>query len=97
MLIGLLAGCATSSTPAPLETQCEVEVRNESGTAMNVTAFGRNKMELGRLAQGERATFTELCRVERVSVRGVPDGGGDPVWVVVIMKAGKVVRLVLET
>lgn len=93
----LVAGaCAPSSTPAPLAAECTVEVRNGSRATMEVTAFGRTKMPLGALRPGERTTFTELCRVERVSVRGVPSDGGEPIWVVAVMRAGHVVSVSLD-
>ena len=74
-----------------------MEVHNFAEVALDMTAFGRDKMELGRIEPGAVATFTELCRVERVSVRGVPVGGGSPMWVTAIMREGEVVRVALPT
>jgi hypothetical protein len=92
--------CAPSTTPAPVSAECEVEVWNESGAVLSVTAFGRDKMELGHVDPGERVRFTELCRVERVSVRGgfVDDPSDrDPLWAVAIMRSGRVVRVALRS
>ena len=92
--------CAPSTTPAPVSAECEVEVWNESGAALSVTAFGRDKIELGQVDPGEQVRFTELCRVERVSVRGgFVDGPSDrdPLWVVAVMRPGGVTRVALRS
>ena len=97
LALALGFGCTPSDTPAPLETPCEVEVVNRSDGAMDVTAFGRTIMELGTVGPEDSARFSELCRVERVSVRGVPVGGGDAIWIVAIMRVGGVVSVDLGT
>lgn len=92
----LAVACAPSLAPAPLDSECTVAVRNASEHVLEVTAFGRRKVPLGRLAPGRETRFGELCRVERVSIRGVPEGGGDPIWIVTILEVGEVVDAVLE-
>lgn len=102
-LIALVCGagaCTPSTTPAPVSAECDVEVWNESGAVLRVTAFGRDKMELGRVDPGEQVRFKELCRVERVSVRGgfvegPPDR--DPLWAVAVMRPGRVARVALRS
>lgn len=94
------SACAPSTTPAPLSAECEVEVWNESGATLTVTAFGRDKIELGRVDPGGRVRFTELCRVERVSVRGgFVDGSSDrdPLWGVAVMRPGAVTSVALRS
>jgi len=93
----LALSCAPPPPPGPITAECQVEVHNLTGGVLVMTAFGRDKMELGPVEPGAYATFTELCRVERVSVRGAPVDGGDPIWVTAIMREGKVVRVALPT
>lgn len=100
VVVASVGACAPSTTPAPVSAECEVEVWNESGALLSVTAFGRDKMELGRVDPGGQVRFTELCRVERVSVRGGFVGepsGRDPLWVVVVMRPGRVARVALRS
>ena len=92
----LALSCAPPPPPGPVSSECQVEVHNRTGVDLDMTAFGRDKMELGRVEPGAHATFTELCRVERVSVRGVPMGEGEPMWVTAIMREGSVARVALE-
>ena len=99
LLAAVLSACNPSPPHAPVSEECRAEVRNETAVALNVTAFGRDKMDLGRVEPGEHVMFTELCRVERVPVRGTAADPGvdlEPVWVVVVFWAGETVRVELE-
>ena len=92
----VLAACTPSPPQAPVSAECRAEVHNETGVLLDVTAFGRDKLELGRVEPGGFVTFTELCRVERVPVRGAPTNGlegADPVWAVVVLWPGETVRI----
>jgi hypothetical protein len=93
-----LSACNPAPPHAPISDLCEAEIRNDTDVALFITAFGRDKIELGRVEPGEVAILSELCRVERVPVRGTPADAGvgsDPVWEVVVFWAGETVRVSL--
>jgi len=94
LFVGLSLGCNPSPPHAPISDECSAEVHNDTEVALIVTAFGRDKTELGRVEPGESTTLRELCRVDRVPVRGTPmDSSLDPIWEVAVFWAGETVHV----